>query len=347
MSNADSSSPKTVSPKTVVYTDGACSGNPGPGGWAWAVPSGRFASGAEKHTTNQRMEVQAVLDALRTLEGTVEVVSDSTYVVNCFRDRWWEGWLKRNWQTSQKKPVANRDLWEPLIDLVRARKTDVSFRWVKGHSGDVMNDLVDALAVEAGKNQTGKSGDKAAAGMVEGAKPAAGPDAPPGTLLLITGHKPPEIGGYEPNDVAKQILAKLTEIIAAKAQLQPDLRVITGMSLGVEQLGAEAALAAGIPFTAILPYPSPQSVWPKQSQQQYEELMEKADGEVLLQATVPDSKQSAGAALNRKNAWLARHAADAIVVWDGNEPFLGKVVRSLQDHLGQADVWIVPVPVPS
>lgn len=348
MSTSDSSS----GPQTVVYTDGACSGNPGPGGWAWAVSNGRFASGPEKHTTNQRMEVHAVLDALRTLPGQVEVVSDSTYVVNCFRDRWWEGWLKRNWQTSQKKPVANRDLWEPLIDIVRARNNDISFRWVKGHSGDAMNDLVDFLAVDAAKTQTPKQGDsvsqvfgdKAPVDFAMASKPAAGPDAPAGTLLLVTGHKPPEIGGYGPNDTAKRILDKLTEIIAAKAELHPDLRVITSMGLGVEQLAAEAAISSGVPFTAILPYPDPQSVWPKQSQQQYADLMEKADGEVLLQATVPDSKQSAGAALNRKNAWLARHAADAIVVWDGNEPFLGKVVRSLQDHLGEADVWVMPVP---
>ena len=130
-----------------MYTDGACSGNPGPGGWAWAVPGGRFASGADPQTTNQRMELAAVLDAVRTLDGPLDVVSDSTYVVNCFRDRWWEGWLKRGWVNSRKDPVANRDLWEPLIDLVRERG-DVTFRWVKGHSGDEMNDLVDRLAVE-------------------------------------------------------------------------------------------------------------------------------------------------------------------------------------------------------
>jgi ribonuclease HI/uncharacterized phage-like protein YoqJ len=330
-------------PLTVVYTDGACSGNPGPGGWAWAVLGGRFASGAEKHTTNQRMEIQAVLDALRNLDGTVEVVSDSTYVVNCFRDRWWEGWLKRNWQTSQKKPVANRDLWEPLIDIVRARKSDISFRWVKGHSGDAGNDLVDALAVEAGKTQKGKTGSQAPAAS-EVATPAAGPEAPPGTLLLVTGHKPPEIGGYGPNETANRVLDKLTEIIAAKKQLHADLRVITGLGLGVEQLGAQAALAAGVPFTAVLPYPDQHKVWPKPSQDAYVRLLDQADGEVLLQATTPESRQAAGGALNRKNAWLARHAAEAVVVWDGNETFLGKVIRSLQDHLGEADVWVVPVP---
>jgi ribonuclease HI len=141
---------------TVVYTDGACSPNPGPGGWAWAVPGGRFASGAAERSTNQRMEITAVLEALKVLEGPLEVVSDSTYVINCFRDRWWEGWLRLDWITSRKQPVANRDLWEPLIELVRLR--EVSFRWVKGHSGDPMNELVDQLAVEAGRTQRGKQG---------------------------------------------------------------------------------------------------------------------------------------------------------------------------------------------
>ena len=132
---------------TEVWTDGACSGNPGPGGWAWAVPDGRQDSGGAAVTTNQRMEIQAALEAVRALPGPLEVVSDSTYVVNCFRDGWWRGWLARGWVNSAKKPVANRDLWEPLVALVGERG-DVTFRWVKGHSGDPMNDLVDRLAVE-------------------------------------------------------------------------------------------------------------------------------------------------------------------------------------------------------
>src|SRR5207249_1688655 len=74
---------------TTVYTDGACLGNPGPGGWAWAIPGGRWASGAVPLTTNQRMEITAVLEAVRAIPGRVDVVSDSTYVVNCWRDRWW------------------------------------------------------------------------------------------------------------------------------------------------------------------------------------------------------------------------------------------------------------------
>ena len=143
---------------TLVYTDGACSGNPGPGGWAWASPGGAFRSGAAPMTTNQRMEIQAALEAVTTLEGRLEVVSDSTYVVNCFRDSWWRGWLARGWKNSQKKPVANRDLWEPLIAEYRRDPGRVSFRWVKGHGSDPYNDLVDRLAVEAAARQEGRAG---------------------------------------------------------------------------------------------------------------------------------------------------------------------------------------------
>ena len=156
----------------TVFTDGACSGNPGPGGWAWAaVPDGhRRGSGGEVPSTNQRMEVRAVLEALRANPGRVLVVSDSTYVVNCFRDSWWRGWLARGWRNSQKQPVANQDLWKPLIELYQRRADEITFRWVKGHSGDPMNDLVDRLAVAAAVD--------AAAGRLAnpGARP---PDTPP------------------------------------------------------------------------------------------------------------------------------------------------------------------------
>jgi ribonuclease HI len=94
------------------------------------------------------MEVRAAYEAVVAIPGPLVVVSDSTYVVNCFKNSWWTGWRTRDWLNSAKKPVANRDLWEPLIDLVEARG-DVTFRWVKGHSGHPMNDLVDRLAVAA------------------------------------------------------------------------------------------------------------------------------------------------------------------------------------------------------
>jgi ribonuclease HI len=97
------------------------------------------------------MELTAVLEAVRdhAQAGPIEIVSDSTYVVNCFRDRWYEGWLRRGWKNTQRQPVANRDLWEPLLGLVLAEGASVTFTKVKGHSGDVMNDLVDSLATEA------------------------------------------------------------------------------------------------------------------------------------------------------------------------------------------------------
>ena len=134
-----------------VFTDGACAGNPGPGGWAWATaPDGaQRGSGGEAHSTNQRMEIMAVLQALHSLEGRLVIVSDSTYVINCFRDRWWFRWQSNGWRNAKKEPVANVDLWQPLIELVLARQP--VFRWVKGHSGDSMNDLVDLLAVAASK----------------------------------------------------------------------------------------------------------------------------------------------------------------------------------------------------
>lgn len=140
---------------TVVYTDGACSGNPGPGGWAWAIsPAGTpNGSGSEKPSTNQRMELYAVIDALRSLHHihtVVEVRSDSTYVVKCFTDKWWQGWLTRGWKNSQRQAVANQDLWEQLLgEVVKRGPEKTFFTWVKGHSGEPMNDLVDALAVAA------------------------------------------------------------------------------------------------------------------------------------------------------------------------------------------------------
>lgn len=158
-----SSNPSQVKPnisaETVVYTDGACSGNPGPGGWAWAVVGGAFKSGAERKTTNQRMEITAAYEAVKSVDGPLLIMSDSTYVVNCFKQNWWKNWLRNGWKNSQKKPVANRDLWEPFIELVRARR-QIRFQWVKGHGTDTMNQWVDELAVEAGQRQKGRHGVK-------------------------------------------------------------------------------------------------------------------------------------------------------------------------------------------
>jgi ribonuclease HI len=344
--------------RRVVYTDGACSGNPGPGGWAWAVaPDGPFATGAEAQSTNQRMEIRAALEAARALDGPLEVRSDSTYVVNCFRDRWWQKWLAKNWVSSQRKPVANRDLWEPLIELYRADPARLEFTWVKGHGDDPMNDVVDRLAVEAALTQQARSGERlpdvaelgppddlsSAAPWTPGsAGPPAGrdPRLPPGRLLAVFGHRPPELGGYGENPTAKAVQDRLTEILTAKRQLHPDLHVVSGLALGAETLGAEAALDAGVPLVAVQPFPEPDAVWPRASRDRYARLRDGAAARVLLERATPDSKPKVAGALARRDGWLARQADEAVVVWDGRDPALGKLVRTLEDRLGD-DVWIV------
>jgi ribonuclease HI len=328
----------------IVYVDGACSGNPGPGGWAWAVaPAGPFASGAEAQSTNQRMEVRAVLEALRALPGSLEVRSDSTYVVNCFRDRWWEGWLERGWLNKAKKPVANRDLWEPLIDLYRPRAGEVRFTWVKGHSGDPLNDAVDRLAVEAALTQRDRSGERIPDESELGpADLAGGRDArlPPGHMVAVFGHRPPELGGYGENPKAAAVRRRLVDILSAKRELHPDLRVLTGLQLGAEQLAAEAAREADVPYVVVQPYPEPDRVWPAAGRERYAELVRGAEAAVLLERKAPETKQKAGAALARRDTWLAGHADQAVVVWDRSDPALGRLVRTLEDRLDD-DVWIV------
>ena len=330
---------------TVAYTDGACSGNPGPGGWAWAVPNGRFASGAAALTTNQRMEIHAVLDAVQTIDGPLEIVSDSTYVVHCFRDRWWEGWLSRGWKTSAKKPVANRDLWEPLIDAYRVNPQRLKFTWVKGHSGDAMNDLVDRLAVEAALTQVGRAGMEPPTELGPADLPsgpgAPDPRVPAGRKLVVVGHKPADLFGYDEDLLTGELRRRLTDVLAAKRSVHQDLVVMTGLGLGAEQLGADAAAAAGVPYVAVLAFPDPDAVWPAASRERFRDLLAGAASTVLLQMKAPESKQKAGAALSRRDAWLYRHADEGLAVWDGTDPIVGRMVRSLQDHVGEDEVWLL------
>jgi hypothetical protein len=293
------------------------------------------------------MELQAVLSAVTTLDGELDVVSDSTYVVNCFRDRWWEGWLSRGWVNKQKKPVANRELWEPLIDEYRRDPTRLKFRWVKGHSDDEMNDLVDRLAVEAARTQQGAAGEMppaelpAADVVASGSASGDDPRVPVGRRVVVAGHRPPELGGYDDNPTAAAVRAKLAEILLAKRELHPDLVVMSGGGLGAEQLGAEAAALSAVPYVVVLPYPDPDSMWPAASRARFTALIADASGVVLLQAKSPETKQKAGAALARRDAWVARHAHEAIVVWDGDDALVGRMVRSLRDQVGEEDVWIV------
>ena len=136
-------------PRVEIHTDGACSGNPGPGGWGAILRYGDFEReihGGERHTTNQRMELRAAIEALSALKrpSHVRLHSDSAYLINCFRQRWHDNWAKNGWMTKNKTPVTNRDLWEELVRLAKVHEIE----WVKvaGHSGDVMNDRADELA---------------------------------------------------------------------------------------------------------------------------------------------------------------------------------------------------------
>ena len=129
-----------------IYTDGACSGNPGPGGWGVVIyrdGETEELCGGEAETTNNRMELQAAIEALRATEGDVRLFTDSQYVKNGVT-QWIDGWKRNGWKTSARKPVKNQDLWRALDEATQGRGID--WRWVKGHAGDPGNERADALA---------------------------------------------------------------------------------------------------------------------------------------------------------------------------------------------------------
>ena len=137
----------------IVYADGACSGNPGPGGWGAILkhPStgkAKRISGGQKHTTNNRMELTAVISALETISkpSKVKVVTDSQYVSRGMTE-WIENWLAKNWRTANRKPVKNVDLWQRLLKV--SDEHEVSWEWIAGHAGHPENEECDRLAVAA------------------------------------------------------------------------------------------------------------------------------------------------------------------------------------------------------
>ena len=142
--------------KVILYTDGACSGNPGPGGYGAVLIYGGVEKeifGGEKSTTNNKMEMMAVIKGLEALKEPceVEVYSDSAYIVNAIEQGWIESWKKNGWRKSDKKPVKNVDLWERLLELMD--KHNVTFNKVKGHADDEYNNRCDRIAVrERDKN---------------------------------------------------------------------------------------------------------------------------------------------------------------------------------------------------
>ena len=138
--------------KVIIYTDGACSGNPGPGGWGAILiykENKKEISGGSKNTTNNVMELTAVIEGLKLLKYPceVELYSDSAYVVNSFEQGWNYNWIKNNWKTSGKDPVKNKELWQELYNLTKVHK--VQFNKVKGHSDNEYNNRCDELASNA------------------------------------------------------------------------------------------------------------------------------------------------------------------------------------------------------
>lgn len=144
--------PDTPNKTVIVFTDGACSGNPGPGGWAallqWNGKEKEITGGAAQ-TTNNRMEMRAVIEALTAINQPchVRIHSDSALIVNAFTKGWVDGWLKRGWKKSNKKPVENQDLWQEMLAAMQPHQ--VEWIKVKGHADNKRNNRVDRLAVEA------------------------------------------------------------------------------------------------------------------------------------------------------------------------------------------------------
>lgn len=136
--------------QVTIYTDGACSGNPGPGGWGAILqygPHTKEMSGGEANTTNNRMELTGVIRALQTLKEpcAVDLYSDSKYVIDALEKGWAWGWKRRGWVKSDKKPALNPDLWEELLRLTQTHKLE--YHWVKGHASNPLNNRCDELAV--------------------------------------------------------------------------------------------------------------------------------------------------------------------------------------------------------
>lgn len=143
--------------EVTIYTDGACSGNPGPGGWGAILMLGenrKEISGGSENTTNNIMELTAVIEALKILKRPckVNVYSDSAYVVNAFLQKWIYGWMKKGWKTAGGDPVKNKELWQELYSLTKTH--DVTFIKVKGHADNEFNNRCDEMAVAESKKFT-------------------------------------------------------------------------------------------------------------------------------------------------------------------------------------------------
>jgi uncharacterized phage-like protein YoqJ len=153
--------------------------------------------------------------------------------------------------------------------------------------------------------------------------------------------RPPALGGYDPtNPVASGVRRKLTEILSGLRAIHPDILVLTGLGLGAEQLAAEAAAMAGVPYAAVLAYPAPERVWPASTQERYRRLLAAAAAILTLSKAQPRSKQDAGMAATRRDQALIAVGHGALVVWDGLDRRLGEDIAALERRITN-DVWVI------
>ena len=245
-----------------------------------------------------------MLKAVTAVDGPVDIYSDSTYVVNCFNDKWYEGWRKRNWKNSQKKPVANRDIWEPLIDEYLRQPDRLSFQWVKGHSGDKMNDLVDALAVAEVDKLKAVASVKSEMSDVEAPWPLE-------NAVAVVGVR----------------AASMDMAYRSIEELHQDSAVISGLRRGLELDLAERALASGRQLGVVLPFDDPVGHWGEPDQARFENALSAATWVVNLKRPRSDPKR----ALMERNVWLqswtiAVLTGDASIATDFDEAGVSAIV---------------------
>ena len=287
---------------------------------------------------------------MRANPGTLRVKCDSKYVVDCFVQGWHKRWAANGWRNASRKPVENQDLWQPLLEAYHEREGQISFDWVKGHGSDPTNDVVDRLATEAARTQAGRSGTKPPTAL--GEPDTKGPGRAPATdgrlsgvsgwRVLALGLRPPAIGGYDPtNPVAVAVRRKLKEALTGWLAIHPDVVVLTGLGLGAEQLVAEAATQAGVPYVAVLAYPDQESAWPGPTQLRYRRLLSGAAANFTLSNRQPRSKQEAGIAAGKRDRALIAATHAALVVWDEQDCRLGEQIAALEQRIPD-DVWVIP-----
>lgn len=280
------------------------------------------------------MELMAVYQAIKANPGPLVVVMDSTYVKDGL-EKWSKNWVKNGWQTKDKKPVKNREIWEPLVALRDKRGSELSFEWVKGHSGHPLNDFVDELAVAERDKVRGAAGPGSGSGGVKLADMDSAQQReerrkrdsriPEGHLLVVLGM------AELPSD---SVQSKLRDLIAGYREIYEDLVVVTGLRPGAEQLGAKAAIAADVPYVALVSFPGQENSFKPEAKAQYRDLVGRARSVVNFERKVPADKDGFIKAMKRRDAWLANAADQAVLVWDEMDNRFDRLYSDLDKRLG-------------